>query len=199
MPTSSEMRGDQVVTRYCPICGVDVQGRADQFSRRRECPGCKQNVRFFDYPRAQPIGLPQLPKGDPKSFRLLAAVAVLAGIVGLTVVYLAVSGRGYSAAFLGVLILLAGVSLIAFAVDRHHRLEEAERELQYADELKRHLLDAVQGWRGMQKNFDKLIREQTANVRAELDAGRRELAARERQLEAKLRQLGSHSRPKGGE
>jgi hypothetical protein len=196
MSSSSEIRGDQMVSRFCPLCGTDVEGRADLFSSRRQCPNCQQNVRFFDYPNERPAGLPQIAKANAKSFQLLLAVACVAGIAGLAAVYLALRGNWLTPSFLSVIVLLAGISLIAFAVDRHHRLEEAERELQYADELKRHLLDAVQGWRGMQKNFDKLVAEQTAQVQAQLDAGRRELAQRERQLEAKARQVETQSHPK---
>ncbi len=187
---------NELITRYCPSCGGAVLGRTDQFATRRQCPKCNQTVRYFDYPRDVPASEPKPKPRDAKIFFLFATIVGFAVFVSIACVSLVISGQGLTASFLAFFILLAGIILIAFALDRHHKLTIANHKLEYADEIKRNLLDAVQNWRGFKQNFDKLVEEQKSIIQQEksitqqsMDQLKREINEREQFLDLRSKNL----------
>ncbi len=155
--TEPNKMSDDFELRFCPLCGHSARGRKEQFEHRLNCPNCKANVRFFDYPNDTPREPPITAPVDTKWYYLMLSVVVLAAIALLVIAILLIAGQAFTAALVAMLVFSAGLLLIGYALDRQSRLANAQTELRNGRELRKYLFDAVQNWRGFERNFDSLV------------------------------------------
>lgn len=158
---------EEITKRFCPKCGKPVKGRSTVFLHRTNCPNpkCKQEVFFYEYPKAR---IPDAPQPyEPRLQKLILILGgTLAGLVLLAIIAVAVKSS------LGVLV----VALVAFAVaiaaiwiaaqrhDAASRLEHYRDTHEYAVQA---LFEASELANGFKKNYDSVVEDKLKEVRDE--------------------------------
>lgn len=156
---------DSLTKRFCPKCGQSVKGKLTAFDNRLNCPKCRQNVFFYDYPNAD---LPEAPNEyQSSSGVILVSLAVCLGILLiLTILGLLFGSNNFVIAFMFVTFALA-IGATALAAMKHDRAGKLEHYCEHYEFAIQSLHEAVELANGFKKNHENALEDELRKARDE--------------------------------